>query len=117
MERTREPPFETEVVGRIRFLQEQDGIPEREFKEAVVPVLKRAVQRAYLARIQYADTGTNAVALCLRATGSEEPLVKAIGAVFSPIFGARQHLDIIFLNEDQERELAGVCRPFFESAT
>jgi hypothetical protein len=33
--------------------------------------------------------------------------------VFSRMFGSNQHLDIMFLSDDQERELERVCRPFF----
>ena len=109
--------MDTEVVGGIRFLHQQDGVPEREFMQAVTAVLQGAVQRAYLARVEYADTGTNAVALCLRAAGSEESLATAVGGVFSRMFGSNQHLDIVFLNDDQERELERVCRPFFESTS
>lgn len=109
--------MDSEVVGGIRFLHQQDGVPEQEFMQEVTAVLRGAAQRAYLARVEYADTGTNAVALCLRATGSDESLAKAIGAVFSRMFGSNQHLDIIFLNDAQERQLERVCRPFFEGAT
>jgi hypothetical protein len=108
--------MDSEVVGGIRFLHQQDGVPEREFIQAVAAVLQGAAQRAYLARVEYSDTGTGAVALCLRATGSEESLAKAIGTVFSRMFGSSQHLDIVFLNNVQERQLERVCRPFFESA-
>jgi len=107
---------ESGVVRGIRFLHQQDGVSEQEFMSAVAIVLGGAVQRAYLARIKYCDTGTNAVALCLCTTGSQESLVKVIGAVFSQMFGSNQHLDIVFLSKDQERDLMRVCRPFFEGA-
>jgi hypothetical protein len=108
--------MDSEVGGGIRFLHRQDGVPEREFMHAIAAVLQGSVRRAYLARVEYSDTGTGAVALCLRATGPEESLAKAIGAAFARMFGSSQHLDIVFLNDAQERQLERVCRPFFESA-
>lgn len=116
MEPNGKPRSESRVVGGIRFLGEQAGGPERELQEALVPVLEPSVERAYLARIEYTDSGDRAVAICLRTTGSQEQLVREIGAVFSPMFGDSQHLDIIFLDEAQERRLKEVCRPFFGGA-
>lgn len=108
--------MDTKVVGGVRFLHQQDGASEREFMQKVKTVLRGVVQRAYLVRVEYANTGTSAVALCLCAAGSKQSLATAVGAIFSRMFGSNQHLDILFLNSDQEREIIRVCVPFFVSA-
>jgi len=57
------------------------------------------------------------VALCVRnLLGTERDLVKQIGAIFAAVFHAREHLDIIFLNNEQESVLVNVCAPFFEAS-
>jgi hypothetical protein len=56
----------------------------------------------------------SSVALCIRS--SEDPnklIVDEIGKAFARIFGASEHLDVIFLSEKQELSLAKVCEPFF----
>lgn len=110
-------PFETSIVQNIRFLHEQDGTPEKQLKQALVSVLKNMVQRAYLVRVEYISIGTNSVALCLSEAKEQESLVKAIGNKFSSIFGSNQHLDIIFLNKKQEKEVINICNPFFEETS
>jgi hypothetical protein len=111
----RKLPVGVATVRGIRFLGSQEGHSERRFMEAVAEILRGTVERAYLARVEYRDNAPSAVALCLRSTGSQESLVESISAIFSRMFGREQHLDIMFLTEDQEHELACVCRPFFES--
>lgn len=114
---TQKPLFETNIVQDIRFLHEQNGIPEKKLKQALVSVLKNTVQRAYLVRVEYIATGTNAVAICLSETEKQESLVKSIAKIFSSMFGSSQNLDIIFLNEKQEKELTNICGPFFEETS
>ena len=111
---TRQRPFiEAKVIQGMRFLHEQDGLPERELKRAISSVLKGMVERAYLVRLEYADNRGAAVALCLCSCGLRDPVVKAVGAIFSRMFGPVEHLDIIFLDEGQERQLTRVSNPFF----
>jgi hypothetical protein len=99
----------------VQFLGEQDGPPERELKRRLSNFFRteQTVCTAYLARVTY---GSNlfAVALCVRLReGSEEQIVERVGAIFSGMFGAHEHLDIIFPSQQQEAELAAVCDPFF----
>jgi hypothetical protein len=102
---------------KLRFLCEQDGATERELRDRLVDLLEQGakVARAYLARVEYEDPSAYNVALCLRTVGGNEDitLVSSVGVVFESIFGAHCHMDIVFLSEDQERELKAVCRPFF----
>lgn len=41
-------------------------------------------------------------------------MVEKIGTVFASVFNSKEHLDIIFLNDQQEKDLLKVCQPFFE---
>jgi len=109
---TREP-HETRV-SKILFLHEQIGVPELLLKNRISDLFKHhaEVQRAYLAQIE-AD-GCLGVALCIRCSCSpDRSLVEKIGPIFAAVFNAREHLDIIFLNEEQETEIVDVCLPFF----
>lgn len=110
---------ESHVAKALRFIGEQDGIPEREFKERVVALLVGSgmVERGYLARVAYESASAEVVALCLLAEDPQDALLREIGFVFASMFGRDQHLDILFIDRDQEQELARVCPPFFESIT
>ena len=103
----------------VQFIAEQDGPPEQDFKERVVPLLRscKSVKRAYLARVAYGRSAP-VVALCLRAAPqADRPrLLTQIAAVFAPLFSRDQHLDIIFLGETQEQDLSRVCHPFMDRA-
>jgi hypothetical protein len=107
-------------VGRLRFTGEQDGSPERELKSRLVQLFgcEQSICRAYLARVAYGDSASSAVALCLRApSGVGSGVVDKVGKVFASIFANREHLDIVFVNEIREGELAKCCRPFFNTAS
>jgi type III secretion system (T3SS) SseB-like protein len=101
---------------RLEFLGEQDGPPERELKEALVRLFeaKGKVNRAYLARLSYLETGATGVGLCVPVDAYSVELVRAVGSVFSDLFGADQYLDVVFVTEDEEKRLRDVCRPFFK---
>ena len=53
MWKKRRPRAESRVAKSIRFVGEQDGVPERELQGRVVPLLAKrgVVERAYLARL------------------------------------------------------------------
>ena len=105
-------------VPQLRFLGEQDGPPERELKCRLAEFFERdkTVNKAYLARVAY-GAESFAVALCLRAQlGPDRGLAERVGKIFASMFGGHEHLDIIFLSEIQEAELASVCKPFFPSS-
>jgi len=110
---------ESHVTKTLCFIGEQDGIPEREFKIRIVPLLARSgiVERCYLARVAYGSVPADVVALCLLAERPQDVLLREIGAVFASMFGRDQHLDILCIDRDQEQKLARVCPPFFESIT
>jgi hypothetical protein len=111
-------PREEFVASTIRFLGEQDGPPERELKSHLATLLadERAVHRAYLARLQYGNSTTWDVALCLAATNPDiKALNDRVGRLFAAIFRRDAYLDILFLSKIQEAELSNVCPPFYRA--
>lgn len=65
------------------------------------------MQRAYLARVA-CGSGDNAVALCLRleSAGPDPAIAQQVRQVFAAMFGKHEHMDVIFLSDKQEAELA-----------
>jgi SseB protein C-terminal domain len=101
-------------VSDVRFLGEQDGPPERLLKERLTEFFQRdkSIHRAYLAQVSL--EGQTSVALCLKTQfGPDRGLAEKIGAIFGMIFSADEHLDIIFLSDQQESELGKGCSAFF----
>lgn len=102
-------------VPQIRFLGEQDGPTEREFKQRLAELFghDRRIIAAYLARVAYSDTTPISVALCLyTATGEVTPLADAAAQVFSSMFGRHEHLDILFIDRQQSAALSKICSAF-----
>jgi hypothetical protein len=100
----------------VRFLGEQDGIPEQELKAKLVTLFKQneLVSRAYLARVSLSPSEEVVVALCLPDnTESQAEIVRGAGAEFAELFSVNQHLDVVFVSAEDERRLASVCKPFF----
>lgn len=99
----------------VTFAGEQDGAVERQLKDKLAEVLRRdaTVTRAYLAR---ATVGGNAtVVLALRADGAaERVLAGQVGTAFASMFDSAQHLDVVFVDAERERDVRRVCRAFYE---
>jgi len=105
------------TVRQPRFLCEQSGPAETELKALLLPVFAKytAIRSAYLVRVTYGDALSYDVALCLTtAAGIEEPeLVVEVDSIFDEMFGPREHLDILFVEAQREKQLQEVCRPFW----
>jgi len=115
-EKSQRPPEQVEVT-KLQFVGEQDGVPERELKAKLSELFRRccSVRRAYLAQVSYGE-GITEVALCLRADfDSRGDTVERVAGIFSDIFGSHEHLDILFLNQEQEAALSDCCRTFFSA--
>jgi hypothetical protein len=111
---TAKPPQEMHV-SEVQFLGEQDGAPERLLKARLSEFFQRdkSVHRAYLTRTRI--EGQASVALCVKTQfGADRGLAEKIGAIFGMIFNADEHLDIVFLSEQQESQLKRVCSTFFD---
>jgi hypothetical protein len=107
---------ETVNVPGIRFLREQDGIPERALKNALVTLFEpdERIWKAYLAVVDHGVNTAHSVTLCLRTVmGPDKKLVAAIGNCFASQFHATQHLDILFIDREQEADVARICSPFY----
>jgi len=101
-------------VKNIRFIGEQDGIPERELKSKLSALFEtdERIWKAYLARVDFGK-GTE-IALCLRTVmGPDDILAEKILKIFALLFVKRDFLDIIFINSEQESDLTQVCKPFY----
>jgi len=106
-------------VPQVRFVGEQDGPPERELKGKLVEFFGRdkSVRAAYLARVMFGEVTNINVALCVRTQfGSDPGLADKVGRIFASMFGAHEHMDIVFLNEQQEAQLTKVCAAFFNAS-
>lgn len=109
--------------SNIRFVSEQDGESEREYKQEVSAYLKKLgiPVRAYLCEISYTDHfdfSEYSIALCLaEVTEAKDEVLAGTSQLFHRMFGSHESLDILFVNEDMEYELSKVCKPFFGSVS
>ena len=108
------------VESRIEFIHEQDGENERRLKAQLLPLLVEAphIQRAYLARAGFQPADATSVVLCLiSTTGADESLIQRLGELFPKIVPPNVFLDIAFLTDAQEEDVARVCPPFYRRAS
>jgi hypothetical protein len=102
---------------RIVFVGERTGPVEDSLKTQFREIFSRTptVQSAYLARLSYGESSGESVGLCIRSSGGvDEPLEKQLAQIFAEDFRAGEHLDILFMRDDQEAELRKVCRAFYQ---
>ena len=101
----------------LKFVGEQDGLRERMLKSALVQFFQGdgIVQKAYLARLDIGEGHT--VGLCVKANPlPDESYPDRIAELFIRVMGPGGSLDVLFLQGDQETDLARVCKPFYESS-
>lgn len=75
--------------SQVRFIAEQDGAIEQEFKGKLTDLFHdcKTVKKAYLAAADYGSAATFTVTLCLRAFPSpDRALVKSVSTVFASVF-------------------------------
>jgi SseB protein C-terminal domain len=117
--RTAKPSRPPEVIEpqRIDFVGEQAGSVEDglEIRFREVFAATPTVQSAYLARLSYGEASGHSVGLCIRSSvGIDQRLQKRLAQIFAEVFRADEHLDILFIREDQEAALRKVCKTFYE---
>lgn len=103
--------------SKIKFLCEQDGVPERKLKARLADLFSSisSVNRAYLVRIDYGNSDEFNVALCIRIEPELfDDIDIKINKVFADMFKTDEHLDLLFLTENREIALSKVCRPFYQ---
>lgn len=104
---------------RIEFLGEQSGPIEDTLKRQLVLEFasRPDIRRAYLARVGFQPTSEPAVALCVVSKHpDDQSVVTRVGDIFRRQFSKDAALDILFLTEQQDADLARVCRPFYSGA-
>ena len=104
-------------VQQTVFLGEQSGEIEEELKRRLIELFQidQSIVAAYLARVSYKDKLPPSVTLCLRTQPESQVGVAAqIGNVFGSMFSSKEHMDIIFLDREQEFNVSKVCSPFFQ---
>lgn len=100
--------------ANFQFVSEQDGKPERKFKDRLLELFKTDpnIFRAYL--VLTASGPEFGVALCLRTLQEGDvALLQKIKTEFQQIFSKQVHLDIMFLDQGNEDKVLQVARPFF----
>lgn len=110
------PPEEL-TVPTLQFLGSQDGPTEKLLESRLIRlfVSRADVSRAYLVRVSYGSVRGHSVALALRGDRMRaKEIVQAVGGVFTEMFNAKEHLDIIFVDDNEEARLAAVCTPFYD---
>lgn len=102
--------------GKVEFLGEQTGKVEETLKRELLLefVTRPDIQRAYLARVAFQSGSEPAVALCVVSKRPDDrSLILRVGEIFRRRFDKETALDILFLNAEQEAEVAKVCAPFY----
>jgi hypothetical protein len=102
----------------VRFLAEQKGPTESILTKLLSDKLAMSglVHRAYLVRATYGQDATcTSIVLAIRthSGGEERSLLPSVNAAFASIFGAHEHLDILFVRENQEEAIRKVCQAFY----
>lgn len=104
---------------KIEFVCEQDGVIEREFKSAVCSFIEKdnLKARAYLVRVFYenCDDEFN-VALCFSNDTHQKTFLDYSTKIFKEMFGAQEHLDILFLDQKTEILVRKIACPFYISS-
>lgn len=109
--------MDTANSSSIRFIGEQNGQAACALKQQLIRLFEglEEIKLAYLADADYEDGSSN-VLLCLSSSlGEDSRLVPHIGRIFRAMFGTDQHLDVLFINENEAGQVAKVCQPFYVS--
>jgi len=114
-------PPQAHTVPKVRFLCEQKGPSETLLTTKLSQAFAAGglVERAYLVRVSLGnDPAAVNVVLAIRAKrgGEERELLAIASAAFASIFGSHEHLDILFVREDQERAIREVCLAFYSAS-
>lgn len=103
----------------ISFLSEQIGAPENDLKRTIVGLFRSGlypVKRAYLAQAKYAGFEDRHIVLGIASWRIDaDQLALEVDNVFRRTFSSKEHLDILFMNDEQERSIRRVCCPFYSS--
>jgi len=99
----------------VVFIAQQDGPVEQEFTSAVSAFLEQvgANLKAYLCQVHYEDPEQVFIAVCIASPeGEQMKLVDGISQIFRAMFGAEEHVDIMFIDVEQVPAIEEVCESF-----
>lgn len=99
-----------------KFIGEQDGPSERDLKARFVELFRQepAIERGYLALAEHGDGSGVHVILAIKSSDGEDPsVIRKLMEIFGEMFSSQEHLDMIFIREDQEHQIRNVCAPFY----
>ena len=123
--KTKRPPGPVELAEvvaprNVDFIGEQTDPADEQRKARLRLIFEqtpRVFRRAYLARVSYGEPGVSSVVLCVRNIDSiEQTLHKGFKHMFGEISRRGDFYDCMIMDEEQERELRKVCKPFYEAA-
>ena len=99
---------------RLEFLREQDGEAERALK-AVLAVGRVHGSEAYLPSTGGVRAGRKggSCTMLVPSTAKDATIARHVGKVFVAQFSRNAHLDVIFVDAEQETDLRRVCKPFY----
>jgi hypothetical protein len=100
----------------VIFITQQKGEIEKKFTSRVNTLFTNinANLTAYLCRVHYGDPKQVSVAVCLASPlGEQVEIVEGVAKIFRDMFGPHEHLDIMFIGEEQHRLISNVCNPFY----
>src|SRR5262249_54321373 len=104
----------------LRFIGEQAGPTEDAFKlrmNRLFSVVPRVFRSAYLVKLSYGEPPIGSVVLCLRLReDTEHEIRRGFKHMLGEIRRQGDSFDQMLIDEDQERELRKVCKPFYEAA-
>lgn len=117
------------IVSRIRahfkrwyaqgiiFLPLYDGETELLLKEKLRFAFRfeKRIELAYLVYAQHSNTRETTIILGIKAP-EEQAIIEKTAVVFASIFDAKQHLDILFISDEQERQIQAIAFPFYKRA-
>ena len=108
-------PMETLSASSLRFLAEQNGSFESTVKAKIAAVLPahQEIQRAYLVSVLYPDSTTGVVLGLVSSQSPSPAILSDIQDVFAATAPSNLSLDILFLNAQQQKQVAAVAKPFY----
>jgi len=106
----------TATQNKPQFFGPQDGLAAELFEAGFRGAFQAlpSVQKAYFCKIRYGNEDANQAALCLvNAIGPSLQVIEALAIVIRRHLDQSYHIDILFLSEQQEIEIAKTCPPFY----
>ena len=104
------------AAPHIAFMDDQDGACELRLKEAIAVLLDldATVVRAYLIRTSCGDA---LLGLLTRDRQESGKLALQIDRAFGALLKTEMHLDVVFLDDEDDAQFWEACVPFYNRPT